>query len=361
LADNEPTQRGKTRLCPYCRREISVFATKCFHCGERVDPPRSDQRHLSAEDLGGRQTTKYAPSESVIAALETFRAELVDDIESDKGAVKDADLSSESAGGGETRTESGLPDLDERSKTLASLYEESRPSGAFAKGNALPQPSLLKRLGTVIAILIVVTVLGVGGFGVYSVMQQPEAKGSSTAVKPTFPPNQAPELLKEEKLLEALNEAREAISLNPSEKNKAIQNEVYEAIAAKVKEYLGGEPWAPKNLDRASELVTQAAIIDPDAFFQNLEKEVKREDYSYRMMLVRPEPERGRGVAKFRLHSLSEAAQKSGEEFVTVQEGEEFADRFLLVEVGRSEAVVKDLIRNRRLIYYLSGNFAVVE
>lgn len=359
MADSQSTGHDKTRICPFCRREISVFATKCFHCGERVDPPRTDQRHFSAEDLGGRQTTQYKPSESVMAALEIFRAELAENIESDKPVSSDSGVSS--SGGGEkndAQLVSGLPPLDERSRTLATLHEESRPSGAFASVYTPARPSLVKRLGTVLAFLIGVIMLGVGGFGVYSLVQAPKAAGPPGPVEPEFPPNPAPALLEEGKLLDALNAAQEAFSLNPSEENAAIREEVRTAIAAKIQEYLTAEPWEPENLDRASELVTQAAIVDSAEIFQELEDAVKREEYAYNMMLVRPEPDRGRGVAKFRLHSLSEAAQKSGEEFVTVTEGEEFAGRFLLVEVGRSQAIVADLLRNRRLVYYLSGDFA---
>ncbi|HPJ99075.1 MAG TPA: hypothetical protein PKW60_06280, partial [Candidatus Hydrogenedentes bacterium] len=81
MAGRASSNEDKTRVCPFCRREISIFATKCFHCGERVDPPRADQRHFSMEDLGGRKSTNYAPSESVMAALETFRAELTGELQ----------------------------------------------------------------------------------------------------------------------------------------------------------------------------------------------------------------------------------------------------------------------------------------
>ena len=76
---------------------------------------------------------------------------------------------------------------------------------------------------------------------------------------------------------------------------------------------------------------------------------------------VRPEPERGGGTAKFRLNALSEAAQEAGDKFVTVETGEKFAGRFRLIQVGRSEAVVEDLLRNRRIAYYVSGNYAPAE
>jgi len=361
LAGREQNRQDKTRICPFCRMEISVFATKCFHCGERVDPPRTDQRHFSMEDLGGRRTTKYAPSESVMAALETFRAELIGDIQSDKeGAAGGQAGHSGERNNAPAPPESGLPSLDEHSRALASLHEESRPTGAFAQPYAQPGSSLSKRLGTVLAILIVLAVLAVGGFGLYR-MQAGEEQEPAVVTMQVSPPNRAPQLLEEGKLLEALSAAREAIGLDASEKNKAIQKEVCDAIAAKAEEHLNAEPWHPEDLVRARELTSQAAIIDPDQSLLELEEKVKQEEYAYGMMLVRPEPERGGGTAKFRLNALSEAAQEAGDKFVTVETGEKFAGRFRLIQVGRSEAVVEDLLRNRRIAYYVSGNYAPAE
>ena len=63
----------KTRLCPSCRCEISVLATRCRFCGEEVGRPRDEARQLSIDDLGGENVTLYAPSGNVMDALESFR------------------------------------------------------------------------------------------------------------------------------------------------------------------------------------------------------------------------------------------------------------------------------------------------
>ncbi len=359
MLGNHADSQDKRRSCPYCRMEISVFATKCFHCGERVEPPRTDQRHFSTEDLGGLRGTNYAPSESVMAALETFRAELTG--ERDEGAAQGS--SSKASSGGDSSSggdisESGLPVLDERSKELASIHEESRPTGAFAAPYGLPKPSPGRRLANALAVLIVLAVLGVGAFGLYSMMQGQNVPPEPVIEESERPPNRAPALLEEGRLLDAVSAARDAVILADTSENKAIQQQAREALYNQVQQHITAAPWKAEDLDQAVELATQAAIIDPSDFFANLEGEVKKEEYTYRMMLVRPEPDGARGKARFRFHALSEAAIEAGDDSVTVEVGEEFAGRFRLVRVGRSEAEVEDLLRGRRIIYYLSGSFA---
>ena len=63
------------RLCPSCRMSIPVLAVKCRFCGEEVGRPRDETRKLSISDLGGQDSTMYAPSSSVMEALEAFRTE----------------------------------------------------------------------------------------------------------------------------------------------------------------------------------------------------------------------------------------------------------------------------------------------
>ena len=71
----EPREPDKTRLCPSCRMQISVLATKCRFCGENVSRPRVEDRHFTIRDLGGENSRKYAASESMLSALESFRIE----------------------------------------------------------------------------------------------------------------------------------------------------------------------------------------------------------------------------------------------------------------------------------------------
>ncbi len=362
MQGRHPNSRDKTRMCPYCRMEISAFATKCFHCGERVEPQRWDQRHFTMEDLGGARKATYAPPDSVMAALETFRAELEGQRISDGGHGSEPSAPSDegSSSGGEA-SDSGLPSLDERSQFLASLHEEARPTGAFARVCARPRPSLARRLGTIAAAIILLAALGLGGFGLYSITFARPGTVPAVPDLPQLPANEALELLKEGQLLDALDAARSAVVVHDTERNRAIQEEVRAAVKAEIHARLNADPWSPEDLEEAVRLAGMATIRDPGPFFTELEAEVKQEEYAYRMMLVRPEPRGRRGRARFRLHRQSEAAQELGEEFVTVGIGEEIAGRFRLIEVQRGRAKVEDLEKGRRLIYSVDGSFIPAE
>ena len=57
--------REKTRLCPACRMPISILATRCRHCGQKVDRPRDEGRRLTIATLGGTAHESYVPLGSV--------------------------------------------------------------------------------------------------------------------------------------------------------------------------------------------------------------------------------------------------------------------------------------------------------
>jgi len=356
VAGRASSNEDKTRVCPFCRREISIFATKCFHCGERVDPPRADQRHFSMEDLGGRKSTNYAPSESVMAALETFRAELTGELQHGTGESMTPEGTGASPPPGD-----GLPSLNEYSQQLASLHEESRPTGAFAQIYAPPQTSFGQRLVTYLAFVIVVIVFGVGAFGLYSLVKDRHPEPPPAVPEIAIPPNEAPQLLREGRLLEALSAARDAAALHDTPENRNILDETRNAIRQEVETLIEANPWTPDHLQHAVELASEAAIIDPDSELDGLERYARNEENAYAMMLIRPEPKGVTGKAQFRLNPLSEAAAQVGDDKVTVEVGETIANRFELLRVGRSDAELRDILRDRRLVYSVSGSYSAAE
>jgi len=251
--------------------------------------------------------------------------------------------------------------LDDRSRFLASLHEEARPTGAFAQVYARPRPSLTRTLGTIAAVIIVLVVLVVGGGGLYSMFfAGPDAVPDGTGA-PQPPENPALELLEEGKWLDALDAARTAVVVHDTERNREIQETVRAAFKAEIHALLNADPWSPDDLEEAVRLAGRAPIRDPGPFSAELEHEVKQEEYAYNMMLVRPEPNGRRGRARFRLHRQYEAAQALGEEFVTVGIGEDIAGRFRLLDVQSSRAKVEDSEKGRQLIYSVDGSFAPVE
>ena len=55
----------RSRLCPACRSPISIFATICRFCGQKVDRPRDDGRRLTVSTLGESPGDSYVPLGSV--------------------------------------------------------------------------------------------------------------------------------------------------------------------------------------------------------------------------------------------------------------------------------------------------------
>ena len=123
LGQPDKERPDKTRLCSSCRMEISVLATKCRYCGASVGRPRDEPRSLTIGDLGGEHFVHYAPSSSVMEALESFRAE---ETTSDGGTADIQSDSGEDREGEEHST--ALPELDERSRALASVALPSQSS-----------------------------------------------------------------------------------------------------------------------------------------------------------------------------------------------------------------------------------------
>ncbi len=134
MSDSNVPERKKDnmRLCPTCRMEISVLATKCRYCGEEVGRPRDESRALSIADLGGETVQHYAPSSSVMEALEAFRSETDSEPEVEEapssGILSRLSKKQEPPKAQKKPAGDGLPELDERSQALSSLAMPSSSS-----------------------------------------------------------------------------------------------------------------------------------------------------------------------------------------------------------------------------------------
>ena len=180
LGERSDDRADKTRLCPHCRMPISVLATKCRFCGEEVGRPRDQSRSLTVDDLGGEGGSRYAPSSSVMEALESFRVEETTNVETPApsrswlpfGRNRKAKSLAQAPHDG------GMPALDERGKALASLAMPMRPAAPFPRP---AEPSWMKKVVVFASFVATVLLLIIGATQVIAMIRKDDAPVQTAA------------------------------------------------------------------------------------------------------------------------------------------------------------------------------------
>ena len=327
-ASHRDEKGEKLRVCPSCRMQISVLATKCRFCGEEVGKPKEEARTLSVHDLGGESVQHRAPSGSVMEALESFRVE-------------------------EAFTTSGPPQLGG-----SSLDKDFGGSGARSSGSAFAnarQSSAGKKRAKSNSSLIIGIVAGVAavaalvfaGPALLAKLGGSEADASA----PTFV-NRAPGILASGgPAIDALQAAVEAIAHEDSAKNHGIAEEAVAAIDKEVRGLLMKTPFAMNNISTASSLASLAADLYPNDVSRKLVNDVQSENAAYKIIL--------RNIDST-TRSATFVLTVPGSPEVTVQEGGMILDRFRVerIAAGVRTVTLADTKRQNRAVLFERGGQA---
>ncbi len=345
----EPTE--EMRLCPTCRMKVSVWATKCHHCGEEVGRPRREELKLTLKDLGGESKTSYAPSGNVTGALESFRVEEASTVEAmlasrRKVSFLDRLLGRTPPPPPPKRPTQGTRDLDEYSRNLtASLLDDMPSSSSVSISRAqLPQTSAPTLAGRFVPIAMVIGALLAlyfgGNFAWGKVSGYLEARKHANDV---IYNNQALNMLaRNEESIVAFEEAMTALRINDTEENRQIASDVRAVLLKDVDSLMSANPWRRADQDKAYEMMQRAMKVD-----SNPEVRTKYESVS-----------RDIGLFKFVLKSVDSTGTKATfrlnnpdfEQEVTVGQSDRIMDRFIVAAISRGEVHLNDdRVSGRRL------------
>ncbi|GMW00098.1 MAG: hypothetical protein AMXMBFR84_12360 [Candidatus Hydrogenedentota bacterium] len=340
--------KEKMRLCPTCRMEISVLATKCRFCGENVGRPRDEVRALSIDDLGGETIRHYAPSSSVMEAIEAFRSETeASNPQVDEGGRKSIfGRKGKKDAPAAPQLKDGLPDLDERSQVLASLAmpTASTPARKPVTVSRHAQTDWIRKVGYFAAMVAGIVILYFGSVQVLAIINR----------KPAEPPRQfsnpAEALLQRGgDSLQALEGAVMAQNREKHSKNEEILQNARQSVVAEIESLLNASKWTLADLRKASELANKAFDHDKSEAIAALKQEADREWFAYSMVLV----EAGNDVATFKINkpnaAFTDVTEKTSLE---VKKGDVILDRFEVSSIRANAVTVMDKMRKGRLLIF---------
>lgn len=344
----------KTRMCPDCRMEISILATVCRFCGAKVGRPKEEARQYTIDQLGGETVEHYAPSSSVMEALESFRmddsAEPPETGKARSGIFKRGKNATPPPAA--RKTGGGLPELDAHSRTLASVVDVSRPSTTFAprkKRAAMADWPRYAAWGGGIAAVLAVLVFG--GMQVWAVINRPPEQ-------PPVPANPAVRLLERDApALETLTAAVDHQRRFGTEEGAEVLATARERVERDVEALLNREPYTRQQLREAQRLANEAYFADPAEPLLTLKSYVAEEVRDYSLILLGTDTGASPRTATVQLPGTG-----GGDEELQIAEGETFLDgRFEVKAVMSNEVHLADAERGgRRLRLTRTGGLSAL-
>ena len=349
-----PRSGDKTRLCPSCRMEISVLATKCRFCGENVGRPRDESRKMTIDDLGGETIQHYAPSTSVMEAMEAFRSEFEFKSNPPEDAVNQQKKSFFGIGGKKQQQEfksggpeAGLPELDERSQALASIAMPT-PRRVVSQPT-FQQPTWIKKVGVFAGFVAAILILYIGGGQVIAYISRP-----ADTIDRVFRNPAEAMLASDAEPISTLREAMTALRQEDHMENRAIAEKARGRVIDLVQSVQYAEPWTEDSLAKASQMAAEAFRIDPHESMAALKEEIDADSFAYRMVLSSVEGD----TATFLVQKRN--APRDASNAVVVKVGDMVQDRFKVVAIRSEHVQVEDTLRkNRPLTYTVGANTAI--
>jgi len=332
--------------------EISVLATKCRFCGEEVGRPREEQRTLTIEDLGGETIRHYAPSNSVMEALEAFRSEEsfrkehLSKEPKKRQSIFGRQASSIPEGNSSEIPETQLPPLDAYSRSLAAglgispTLAKTTPRRARKSSASLP---VWARNTIALGVAgLIVFFLGLIGF-----QAAPKIRAMVISRNEQLPAPRNPAIALIESGADPLDildvAARHQRKYDNAESRQTLE-EAKKRVKEHVESLLSRNPYDRKNLSTAWDVVSKAHSTYPSEDLLQLKNRVSAEVRLYGAMLLKTDLDSKPPVAEFLM-----VDPDMKESHITVKEGDFFwNNRFQLTLVKRDEVCIVDTAYDNR-------------
>ena len=350
----ENLQDDEVRLCPICRSPISVWATKCKHCGAEVGRPRVEESKLTLKDLGGEAQNTYTVSGNVKDALESFRAEELSAQEEEyrqQDEVKKSWFGKRKAKAAPAKdmsdSEHILPELDNYHKELAEgMQEITTLQKRDAARRARQQPAISRTIFIAAAVMAGLVLLYLGGsFAVPRIKEYFLAKNKKHT--PICDAGDAQILLNQgANTIRALEAAMEAVNCDATEENTGIAADVRGRFTKEMNDGLSADSYDELEMTRISGWIERAGLADKDNNDINILLDRVRADLrDYGLILDQIDLENKR--AKFQLIAKNAA----GEVEVWVERGELISGRFRVTRIRSDGVFFEDIkIKKRPLV-----------
>jgi len=339
--------RDKTRLCPSCRMQISVLATKCRFCGENVGRPRVEDRHFTIQDLGGESDVAHSVNESLIDALEEYRK--------NEFGVQESELSPQErrkAAGKARKAKKALAKSGAAAATPAPSDQVEVSLGHPSPGSRRATPDagpnkwvVLAIVGGVLALVFVGGGLAVSRIRSYMDPAQPAVKKTAAApASNTQPKSRALDILESGGTgIEAFRAAADAVRRDGSAESRKVLDMARARVDADINALLNRHPFSVEQIEEACRVADEVVALDSGSeTSQVIRVKTQEELFAYTKMTI-ADIDEAKGEATLRLLYPEDILNPRE---VIVKKGDTVRDRFVVRSVTSSFVRFEDTRRS---------------